>query len=140
MEAQCYPGGVANPYGVAQERPSDVTMMTGVAQVPTSTHGPLVARSSAQDCCYDWSALPSHYTTPMKEMEGKAPEGTASRALPAQGSCAALGRDTVTVSVPVTGPPKQCQAPRVPRRDAWRRGVAFLGKGGEGTRGGAGRP
>ncbi|XP_047489157.1 uncharacterized protein LOC125039361 [Penaeus chinensis] len=69
MEAQCYPGGVANPYGVAQERPSDVTMMTGVAQVATSTHGPLVARSSAQDCCYDWSALPSHYTTPMKEME-----------------------------------------------------------------------
>lgn len=112
MEAQCYPGGVANPYGVAQERPSDVTMMTGVAQVPTSTHGPLVARSSAQDCCYDWSALPSHYTTPMKEMEGKhRGHGTRCGRPRAhcllRGSCAALTRDTVTVSVPVTGPPKQ---------------------------------
>ncbi|XP_064085791.1 uncharacterized protein LOC135200946 [Macrobrachium nipponense] len=82
MEAQCYagggaPGGNAAAYGVggavSQERPSDVAMMTGVTQVgPLGHGGPLVARASAgQDCCYDWAALPAHYTssTPMKEME-----------------------------------------------------------------------
>ncbi|XP_068203522.1 LOW QUALITY PROTEIN: T-box transcription factor TBX1-like [Palaemon carinicauda] len=73
MEAQCYAGGPGgNTYGGApQERPSEVSMMTGVTQVGPPGHGPLVARPSAQDCCYDWSNLPAHYasTTPMKEME-----------------------------------------------------------------------